>query len=397
MNTYSKNRLSKIKTPGGSSKEKGYHGKNDQPLSYPYFHVLAFLLITFTAIVVYSHSFDSSFHLDDESNIIHNPQLTSLSHFWNFYYWVDANRPLAYFSFALNYYFGKLDVFGYHIVNLAIHIIAGFFVFLLATLIIDFNNYKHEKSDKYKYWFALFAALLFVVHPLQTQAIIYIVQRMASLAAMFYIISIYWYAKGRIEHVQNNKTHKALVYYLLALMCGIFGVMTKQNAVTFPLAFLLFEFMFIRNKGNRLFSKYIILSFSIMVVVFILFFFAKKETFILALHDTKITSVDYLITQFVVLVKYLQLTILPINQCADYGNIHYAFPTLTTFWRWDVLGCFLILIGLFASAAYVYKKNKALSFGVYWFFLTLSIESSIIPIADPMVNIGCICPWLEYA
>jgi tetratricopeptide (TPR) repeat protein len=230
----------------------------------------------------------------------------------------------------------------------------------------------------------LLAALFFVVHPIQTQAITYIVQRMASMAAMFYIMSIYLYSLGRIEHVQNNKVFKAILLYLLALTSGILGVMTKQNAITFPFAFLLFEFSFIRSKENKIFKNYIIISLSALVVVCVSFLFFNGNILTSALHGTKISSTDYLVNQFVAIAKYLRLTVLPMNQCADYGNVHYGFPYIKSFWRFDVIGCFLLLIGLFILAVYFYKKNKAFSFGIFWFFLTLSIESSIIPIADPM-------------
>ncbi len=207
---------------------------------------------------------------------------------------------------------------------------------------------------------------------------------MASMAAMFYIMSVYFYALGRIEQVRNNKVLKSILLYVAALTTGIFGVMTKQSAATFPFAFLLFEFCFIRSKENKIYKSYIIISLSAIFAVFITFLIFRSDIFTSALHGMKVSSMNYLFNQFVVIAKYLQLTILPINQCADYGNVEDGFPLITTFWRFDVIGCFLLLIGLFTLAVYLFKRNKASSFGIFWFFLTLSIESSIIPIADPM-------------
>lgn len=353
-------------------------------LSYTYSNIFSFLLIAFAAFIVYSNSFDCQFHFDDENSITGNHQIRDLSSFYKIDYWLNLYRPLSLFSFALNYHLSGLDVFGYHLVNLLIHIITGFFVFLLIKLILNFNNYENYKIDKHKNWFALLSALIFVVHPIQTQAIIYIVQRMTSMAAMFYIISVYLYALGRIKHIQNGRIFKAIPFYSSALVFGVFGVMTKQSAATFPFAFLLFEFCFIRSKENKIFKKYILLSLSALILIYAVFLFLNGEILAYALHGAEMSSMDYLINQIVVIVKYLQLVLLPVNQCADYGNISNGFPFIRTFWRFDVVGCFLLLIGLFTSAVYLFKKNRAFSFGIFWFFLTLSVESSIIPIADPM-------------
>jgi tetratricopeptide (TPR) repeat protein len=217
---------------------------------------------------------------------------------------------------------------------------------------------------------------------------------MASMAAMFYIMSIYFYSRGRIEHIQNNKVFKAILLYISALLSGILGVMTKQSAITFPFTFLLFEFCFIRSKDNKIFKNYIIIFLATLIIACGTFLFFNGNLLTSAMHGTKISSANYLINQFVVMVKYLRLTVVPMNQCADYGNVYYGFPLINSFWRFDVIGCFLLLIGLFTLAVCFYKKNKVFSFGIFWFFLTLSIESSIIPIADPMFEHRMYLPML---
>jgi protein O-mannosyl-transferase len=360
-----------------------------------YFNLISIILIILTGILVYSNSFDCSFNFDDSVNISNNPAIKNLSMFTNINYWLHPGRQIAYLSFALNYHFNNLDVFGYHLINILIHIITGISTFLLVKLILNLNNSKNIKFNKYKDWIALFSALFFVVHPLQTQAVTYIVQRMASMAAMFYILSIYLYALGRIEHTQKNNILKAIIFYFLALTSGIIGVMTKENAATFPITMLLFEFTFIRNTENKIYKKYIIISSSVIAFLCISYFFLNPSLMTsAATSGIKISSQEYLINQFIVIARYLQLTILPFNQCADYGNVAYNFPFVTSFWRLDVIGCFLLLAGLIVMAVIVYKKNKILSFGIFWLFLTLSVESSIIPIAEPMFEHRMYLPML---
>jgi protein O-mannosyl-transferase len=360
-----------------------------------YFNVFSFVIIILAGIVVYSNSFDCSFHFDDRFSISDNPQIRDFSRFTDLNNWLYPSRQLANLSFSLNYYFNHNNVFYYHLINLIVHIITGIFSFFLIKLILNFNNSTNLKLNKYKNWLALFSALFFIVHPLQTQAVTYIVQRMASMAAMFYIISIYLYAIARIEHTQKNNIIKAIIFYILGLISGIMGVMTKENAATFPFAMLLFEFFFVRTKENKIFRNYIVISLTVFVIICITYLLLNPS--ILASGATgglKISSIDYLINQFVVIVRYLQLTILPINQCADYGSVSLNFPFILTFWNLKVIGSLLLLVGILVLAIYFYKKNKALSFGLFWFFLTLSVESSIIPIADPMFEHRMYLPML---
>jgi protein O-mannosyl-transferase len=351
-----------------------------------HFNLVSLVILTLVGIIVYSNTFDCSFHFDDEHSITENPIIKDLSNFTNINYWLNPGRQIAFLSFTLNYHFNKLDVFGYHLINIIIHIITGIFTFFLIKLILNLNNSKNIKFNKYKNWLVLFSALFFIVHPLQTQAVTYIVQRMASMAAMFYICSIYLYAIGRIEHVHKNNLKRAFIFYILAVSSGIMGVWTKENAATFPFAMLLFEFFFIRNKDNKIYKNYIIISLSIFLVLCISYILLNP-TIVLSgatSYGFKISSLDYLINQFLVIVRYLQLTVLPINQCADYGNVNFNFPFIQSFLRLDVIGSLIFLIGLIVLALFLYKKNKALSYGICWFILALSIESSIIPIDDPM-------------
>jgi protein O-mannosyl-transferase len=360
-----------------------------------HFNVFSIIFITLIGIEVYSNSFNCSFHFDDKPNITENLQIRNLTNFTNVNYWLHPGRQLACLSFALNYHFNKLDVFGYHLINITIHIITGIFSFLFIKLILSLNNSKNINFNKHREWIALFSALFFVVHPLQTQAVSYIVQRMASMAAMFYIISIYLYALGRIAHTQKDTISKAIIFYLLALISGIMGVMSKENAATFPFAMLLFEFCFIRSKDNKIYKNYIIISFSSIAFLSVLYLLLNPTILTFgASGDFQINSLTYLVNQFVVIVRYLQLTLLPYNQCVDYGNPFLNYPFIQTFWRPDVIECLLLLIGIFILALYLFNKNKVLSFGIFWIFLTLSVESSIIPIVDPMFEHRMYLPML---
>ena len=181
----------------------------------------AILLIALTGAIIYSNSLRGPFLFDDTRTIVENEKIRVLSNFLG----LDSilqNRPFADLTFALNYRFGKLDPFGYHVINLLIHILNGVIVYLLSRAILaqlsETTSFHPSISDprpqKKKRLIsdpegllntkqqipliALFTALIFVAHPIQTQAVTYISQRYASLAALFYLLSVLFYLKGRV-------------------------------------------------------------------------------------------------------------------------------------------------------------------------------------------------------
>jgi hypothetical protein len=185
-------------------------------LRTPLVHIF---LIAALGFLVYSNTFHSSFHWDDSPQIAQNPVIKSLENFTSNSKGYDFNprRFIGYLTFALNYYVGGGSVTGYHIVNLSIHLINAFLVYFLVLLTfktpyftigngrggLRFPDSRFTIHDS-RSFIALFSALLFVLHPLQTEAVTYIVQRVASLSTLFYLLSIVFYIKGRLGAMGNN-------------------------------------------------------------------------------------------------------------------------------------------------------------------------------------------------
>lgn len=364
------------------------------------FKLIAFLIIAVVSILIYSNSFDCEFQFDDENNICNRSIIKELNNFSDITFWKNVNfRPFALFTFAINYHLDNYDsegntsnyqVFGYHVGNLIVHILTGWFVFLLINLIFSMHNngLKSDTISKDKKFLALFAALIYVAHPIQTQSVTYIVQRMTALAAMFYVISIYIYAKGRINHIKQGLKWDTVLLYIGAIVTGILALLSKQNAATFPLAMLLFELFFIRDKKNRPFKKFLIISFSFLLAIFLTIALTgnlPKET-------TQISRINYLITQFRAIVKYIQLLFLPIHQ-----NLDYHFYASSTFWGWKEIGSFLLIVLLFITGIKLYKRKRIISFCIFWFFLTLSVESSIFPISGLIYEHRLYLPMVAFS
>lgn len=339
---------------------------------------IALISIVFLGTIIYSNSFNCSFQLDDKHNIIDNEtirDLTNLKGMWE----IGASRIVAFYSFALNYHFGELNVWGYHFVNLIIHLINSFLVYKLVALIFSSPAVKNNTIARQGNSIALVAALLFLTHPLATGAVTYIVQRMASMVAMFYLLSIFCYGKARMS---QGKSKYAL--FTGSFLSAMFAFFTKENAYTLPFALVLFEIYFIQTgklqvNVRKPSTYFVLLGF----IGFVAFVFTRFSFNVLApLAPTKynayeITSENYFYTQLNVLVKYIQLLIVPVNQ-----NLDYDFPLSRNLFEWPTFLNGLLLLSLLGLGVFLYNKNRLLSFGIVWFFLTMAIESSFIPITD---------------
>jgi tetratricopeptide (TPR) repeat protein len=336
--------------------------------------------IVITASFIYSNSFNCSFHFDDLQNIEFNPDITRLSDvsaWWNYV----PSRPIGIFTFALNYAMGGTNVGGYHFVNLLIHIFNGLLVFWVVSLLFETPVIKKSAIAKHGKIIALITALLFVAHPVQTQAVTYIVQRLASLAALFFLLSVSLYIRARV--VKLSKTAR-IATFVACGMAALLAFLTKENTFTLPVIIVLTEFFFIRETSFKIHIKdWKLWAFLGMAAVAVTFFFVNFSFTVFQPIKPEqgniytLTSGTYLLTEFRVITTYIRLLILPINQ-----NLDYDYPVSQSFFELKTIASFLLLIAILALAVVLYKKHRLASFGVFWFFITLSIESSIIPVPN---------------
>lgn len=336
--------------------------------------------ILFLGIIIYSNSFVSTFHLDDINNIRDNASIRNLSNIkgmWEF----SQTRFLALYSFAWNFHYGQLNVWGYHLVNLLIHLINAILVYWLTFLIFSTPVLKDKFLAKDKTMLSLAVAFLFVSHPLATQSVTYIVQRMTSMSAMFYFLGLVLYLLSRFTDNGKSKTR-------LLIGCGIsvlLACLTKENAFTFPFAIVLLEIFFLQTRPNVISfkDKRVLLIGAALLGLIALGFYSYSDYVLNPEYedqnqgDNNITSWRYLLTQFSVILKYIQLLILPINQVFDYN-----YKLVTSFLDPRAWVSFIALLGLIGLAIFTFKKHRIISFGIFWFFLTIAIESSIIPLQD---------------
>lgn len=341
------------------------------------FSYLAGVLIALVALIVYSNSFHVPLQFDDIYHVQHKALIHDLGNFTQLKTWMAVGtRPVPMFTMALNYHWGEDDVLGYHVLNLIFHIITGWVVYLLAFQILSIKGLKTKQwiIDN-KNIFSLLVALIFVAHPMQTQAVTYIIQRITVLAALFYLLAVLTYIKGRLSHLQNGLKQEAISYYAATIVSFGLAVLSKQIAVTLPLVLILTEAFFIRDKKGNIQKKFLYYfsgAVALGVIIGLIAVGLPRET-------KDVSRNVYMITSLKVLVKYIQMMILPINQ-----NLDHDIKASTTLFGLPELGSLAILAGLIYLGYFLYKRDRLISFGIFWFFITLSVESSVIPIRDFM-------------
>ena len=375
----------------------------------PKFKFVAVLLISLLGWAIYSNSLEGPFVFDDINNIQENATIhidnLGFKQLYSASTSSRAPRPVAYFTFALNYYFSQLDVTSYHVVNTAIHIINGVLVFFLASLTYQFyfagNNGTFDESDQnVANSLALFAGCLFVAHPLQTQAVTYIVQRMTSLSTMFFLLSLLLYICGRIQPPSRTR-------WLLwggCLVSALLAIGSKQIAITLPLIILLYEWYFFQDlsKGWAIRQAKYLLGLLLLgaIATFVFLGTSPWQRLVNHYEMRDFTMSERVLTQFRVVVDYLSLVVLPLpsqlNLVHNVQTSHSLFDPITTFLS------LLFLLLLIVLGCYLARSQRLISFCILWFFINLTLESSIIALEMifehrvylPMFGVALLVPYL---
>lgn len=339
----------------------------------PLVYILCFLVVI-VGIIIYANSFDVPFQFDDIRFIVDSDDIKDLSNIPALF---DAfqRREIVGLSLAINYHLCKLDTFGYHIFNTAVHIINSLLVYALVILIFSTPELlNHPYRDK-RVLLAAAASLIFLCHPVQTNAVTYIWQRAASIAAMFYFLAIVSYIKGRLS--------KNPVYFIVALLSSFAALFSKENTVTLPFMFFICEiFLFGLYKKPKL-AAGILLGALVAILAIIpvwisLTWGIKSLSYFESLtRDGPIPRHIYLLTQFNVIRTYLHLLIFPLNL-----NLDYQYPLASSLSEGKTFLSLLLHLGIIGFGAAMFKRHRPLSLGIFWFYITLSPESSIIPIKD---------------
>ncbi len=321
---------------------------------------LRIIILVLLGIVVYSNTFNAPFHFDDVYNIAENPFIKDLSGVPSLFAGGKgpfASRPLMHATNALNYYFGGLDPTGYHIVNLSLHLLNG--VLLYFLIVLTGRHLGHGEKDTGLV--AALSALLFVVHPVQTEGVTYIVSRSMLLASTFYLSGLILFLKT-VASERRRGLYAAGLFFTTLL-----GAASRENFAMFPVMLVLYDLFFISRfslrEGLRHYKAYLPVAIAFCYFVYL----ALNNTYDRDMKDViGIPPYEYLFTQFNVHWTYLRLLFLPVSQ-----NLDYDYPTAATLFEFPTMLSFLGYIGLWITALALVRKRPVVSFGVLWFLVAL--------------------------
>jgi cytochrome c-type biogenesis protein CcmH/NrfG len=351
------------------------------------FHLL---LVCLLGLLVYSNTFSVPFVFDDEQYVVNNPAIRDFGFFLEPSRVSSGDLPenvrmhfgtryLGFISFALSYRLHGFEVAGYHAFNLLVHVLNACLVYFLITLLFGTASTDGPALKEQSGHIGLFSALLFVAHPVQTQAVTYISQRFTSLAAFFYLLSVLLYIRCRA----GGMSRKSGYLYVLSLLSAVAAMKTKEISFTLPLAILLYELLFSTDAYRKRALHALPFMASMLVIPLGVLDWDRPLPEAIAGATTTEQAMPrwpYILTQPRVIVTYLRLLLFPVNQNADYDNVLFG-----SLFHPEVFLPLLFLLSLLAALWYTYRRSKKrgmglrpIAFGGFWFFLTLSVESAIV-------------------
>jgi len=339
------------------------------------------VLIAAAAIVLigaaaWSSAFGGKFFLDDHRNILENPRITRpLLRDGNLWKMVRSDmRPVALLSLAFNYRLGGDSPVGYHAFNVTAHVLSALLLFGIVRRTL-LSRRLRARFGAASVYLAAAAAMLWMVHPLQTQAITYVVQRMESLMGLFYLLTMYC----AVRALEPGRAGRWWVAAAIAACAA--GMGAKQVMVTAPLAVVAYDAVFAGERPAALLKRRwplyagLAAGWIVLAVLIGLGPSARGAGFGYEYNS----PARYAMTQLAVIARYLRLAVWPTGLCLDYGR-----PFAETLG--DVMPQAIVVTVLLAATVWAMGHYPAWGLLGGWFFLTLAPSSSVMPIADACVE-----------
>jgi hypothetical protein len=343
-------------------------------------HLFAVFVIFLLGAATYSNALDGPFVFDSRVNIVENPYMSISELDYEQLYGAGfkspvASRPVANVSFALNYYFGGYEPAGYHLVNLGIHVVNGILVYCLALITFGqlsglTNAGSLQSAGPSVAWKSLAAAGVFTVHPIQTQAVTYVVQRMTTMAVMFYLLSMLLYIYG----LRSNTRPKRWSLWTACLASWTMALGSKEVAATFPLMVLLYRWYFFEDLSVQWLTrnaKYLLGLLVLGGLLSLAYLGGNPWEGILSGYDHReFTLEERLLTQPRVVILYVSQLLLP--HPSRLNLIHHIPTSRSLLEPITTLFALAGIIALVACAIHFRRRYRLLSFGVFWFLGNLS-------------------------
>jgi tetratricopeptide (TPR) repeat protein len=373
----------------------------------PCSHRAVLVLYGIAGMLLYAKSLGYPMVFDDLLYLVENPLFTEFRHFQELFTQfshkvvclaplgkdgdVSANfalRPLTYFSFFLNHSIGGLNPTGYRALNVIIHCTNAFLTFRLSLILLRAPIFPRQSDQTYKHFAAVATGLFFLIHPLQTESVTYIIQRATSLSAMFYLMSI-------VLHLDAPEAPQGIsrTATFLSVLCAM---LSKESGFTAPFLAVLLEWLVLRaplRTALRRGAPLLILT-PVVPLMLVAVSMSQKGTLSLldllhvsATEGSKSQSVPYALTQPSVWLGYLQLFFWPSGL-----NIDPEVAPVSSPFHWRFWSALLLLVSIPLAALVALRKrffpdaSLAMLLGFGWFAFTIAPDSTLVPLPDLMAE-----------
>ena len=348
-------------------------------------HFRSCLFILVLGSLVYGNHLQNPFQFDTVAYITNHHRLDNINEQLNInYLWKEfIHRGLLQISLAFNVHLDGFRTFGYHLLNLSLHLINSVLVYFITFRIwCYFRSIDCQSKDDETRFVALFTAVLFLIHPIQTESVIYIMSRSEVFAGTFYLSSFLLFQIYLVRDRPIKTSFKVLILFIISI-AFILGFSVKQTLITLPLMLLLY-FLFgqesespsIRWLNKRKWG----IGFILLVGISLLFHKLLTDELFLIGESTAgedIGRLNYMLTQpSVIFYYYFKLLLFPINL-----NIDPDIQLVTEWWSWKFITALIGIAGLIYFCCRA-KENRLLLYFICWFLIVLSPSSSIITLSD---------------
>jgi tetratricopeptide (TPR) repeat protein len=318
-------------------------------------------LIVILGLAAYFNTFSAPFTFDTVMNITENPMVRDVANIPSILAGTEgtfASRPLIHATFALNYHLDGLDPRGYHALNVALHLANGILLFLLILLTGKSLGFPEGEVTPA----ATLSAILFTLHPVQTEAVTDVVNRSMLLATTFYLLGIILFLKA----VTSEKRKGLFVAALF--LASLLGMGSRENFATFPVTLFLYDLFFVSKFRIRQTARHwwayvpVLLSLGYMAHILLGHTYDRGTEF----AGAGVPHMDYFFTQFNVHWTYLRLLAVPVGQ-----NLDYDYRISQTLFELPTLISFMGYAGLWIAGLVFARRRPVLVFPMLWFLIVL--------------------------
>jgi tetratricopeptide (TPR) repeat protein len=338
--------------------------------------ILIYTLILLTAgAIIYLRTLNYPFQFDDDIHITNNHSIDHFEQYKDLNFWKNhIRRPLARFTFSVSNIWAEGNPAGHRIVNIILHFLNAVLVFFLFRKI--FQILEPEENKERQLLLSLLVSGVFLVHPMQTQSVVYVVQRMNLLSAFFTLGALILFLSGRIRIRNQQKPALSILFFSLSAIMAVAGVLSKQNAaVILLLGFLAEAFLFHPVRKHERFVHWSTLI-AIPVIIGVYFYLSGFDG-----TTNEVSPMEYFISQWPILLEYLKMFFAPFGQSIDHLKVPFSFPFSVGYILAGAVHITIILLAIFLK-----RVPSVIRFGILWFYMSHGIESGFIPITDLMVD-----------